>query len=76
MVGSCYDIRNPHKITKIHPFVDGNKRTGFVTAVTILQLNGYRFFAEQEEVVRFMLRVAQGKAEIIEIETWLVNHVR
>ncbi len=24
-----------------HPFVDGNKRTGYVTGMTFLQLNGY-----------------------------------
>jgi death-on-curing protein len=28
-----------------HPFVDGNKRTGFVVGVLFLELNGYRFSA-------------------------------
>src|ERR1051326_3649480 len=30
-------------IVKNHPFVDGNKRTGFVVGVLFLELNGYRF---------------------------------
>ena len=32
-------------IVRIHPFVDGNKRTGFVVGVLFLELNGYRFTA-------------------------------
>ena len=27
---------------KDHPFLDGNKRTGFIVAVTFLELNGLR----------------------------------
>jgi death on curing protein len=30
-------------ISKAHAFVDGNKRTAFVTALTFLRLNGYSF---------------------------------
>ena len=30
-------------IAKAHAFVDGNKRTAFVTSVTFLRLNGYQF---------------------------------
>jgi death-on-curing protein len=62
------------KITNNHPFIDGNKRIAFVIAVTILKLNDYEFNAEQTEIVQFMLRIAQGKSDIIEIEQWLRNH--
>jgi death-on-curing protein len=30
-------------IVKNHPFVDGNKRTGFVAGILLLELNGFRF---------------------------------
>jgi len=30
-------------IVRNHPFVDGNKRTGFVVGILFLELNGYRF---------------------------------
>ena len=26
-----------------HPFVDGNKRTGYISGITFLRLNGYAF---------------------------------
>ena len=34
-------------IVRNHPFVDGNKRTGFVVGILFLELNGYRFTATQ-----------------------------
>ena len=35
-------------IVRNHPFVDGNKRTGFVVGILFLELNGYRFTASEE----------------------------
>lgn len=35
-------------IVRNHPFVDGNKRTGFVVGILFLELNGYRFAASEE----------------------------
>jgi hypothetical protein len=32
-------------IVRNHPFVDGNKRTGFVVGILFLELHGYRFRA-------------------------------
>jgi len=48
-----------YAITNNHPFVDGNKRT----ALTTLEVNGYKFKATQSEVVEFMLGVATGKTK-------------
>ena len=48
-------------IIKNHPFVDGNKRTGFVTGVLFLELNGYRFTATQEAAADMVLQLAAGK---------------
>ena len=31
-----------------HPFVDGNKRTGFITGILFLELNGFHFRASEE----------------------------
>jgi death-on-curing protein len=41
-----------------HPFVDGNKRTGFVVGILFLELNGYRFTASEEHTVRAVLSLA------------------
>jgi len=43
-----------------HPFVDGNKRAGFLLGVLFLELNGYRFHASEEDAVQAVLAVADG----------------
>jgi death-on-curing protein len=47
-------------IIKNHPFVDGNKRVGFVVGVLFLELNGYRFEATEEDAAAAVLAVAAG----------------
>jgi len=48
-------------IVKNHPFVDGNKRTGFIIGVLFLELNGKRFFASEEDAARSVLALAAGE---------------
>ena len=48
-------------IVRNHPFVDGNKRTGFLLGVLFLELNGYRFQANEEDAAQAVLSVANGK---------------
>ena len=45
-------------IVRNHPFVDGNKRTGFVVGVLFLELNGYRFNASEEDAAQMVLALA------------------
>ena len=47
-------------IVRNHPFVDGNKRTGFVVAATFLRLNGFDLTASNADVVSAMLALASG----------------
>jgi len=47
-------------IVRNHPFVDGNKRTGFVVGILFLELNGYRFTASQEDAAQVVLELAAG----------------
>ena len=47
-------------IVRNHPFVDGNKRTGFVVGVLFLELNGYRFTASEEAAAQAVLELASG----------------
>jgi death-on-curing protein len=47
-------------IVQNHPFVDGNKRTGFVVGVLFLELNGYRFIASEEAAAQAVLELAAG----------------
>jgi len=50
-------------IVKNHPFLDGNKRTGFVVGVLFLELNGLRFTASEEAAAQAVLDLAAGKME-------------
>lgn len=50
-------------IVRNHPFVDGNKRTGFVVGILFLELNGYRFAASEEAATRAALDLAAGRLD-------------
>lgn len=58
-------------IVKNHPFLDGNKRTGFVSAALFLEINGHRFIAPEEEVVERTLALAAGVIGEVEYGAWL-----
>lgn len=47
-------------IVQNHPFIDGNKRVGFLAGILFLELNGYRFGAIEEEAARAILDLASG----------------
>jgi death on curing protein len=47
-------------IVQNHPFIDGNKRTGFVVGILFLELNGYRFTASEEAAAQAILELAAG----------------
>ena len=58
-------------IAKAHAFVDGNKRTAFVTSVTFLRLNGWHFMTEPAEGVTFMEDLASGAVSEERFRNWL-----
>ena len=58
-------------IVKNHPFVDGNKRAGFVAAYTFLGINGFDFTAPEEEAVIFTRGLAAGEITLEEYALWL-----
>jgi len=58
-------------IIKNHPFVDGNKRTGFMSAYLFLGRIGYEFNAEESDVVIKTLSLAAGKMNENDYATWL-----
>jgi death-on-curing protein len=57
-----------------HPFLDGNKRTGFMLAATFLELNEMTFFASEESVVEKTLAFAAGALKEDEYAAWLRIH--
>ncbi|AGI69779.1 addiction module death-on-curing protein [Octadecabacter antarcticus 307] len=58
-------------IAKAHAFVDGNKRTAFVTAFTFLRLNGYTFRPDPIDGVRMMEDLARDVVSEEEFAEWV-----
>jgi death-on-curing protein len=58
-------------LAKAHAFVDGNKRTAFVTAVTYLRLNGYGVRPDPVNGVQMMEGLAAGEVSEDGFAGWL-----
>jgi len=63
-------------IVKNHPFVDGNKRTGFAVTVLFLELNGYRFDAGEADATVRTLALAAGELTEVDLAAWLKANSR
>lgn len=62
-------------IIRNHSFVDGNKRTAFMTAVIFLERNGLRFTATEVDAALRTLALAAGEIEEAEFAAWLGENV-
>lgn len=58
-------------IVKNHPFVDGNKRTGYVVCRTFPLLNGCDMVASQEEKYITFLSLAEGRLDEQSLAMWI-----
>jgi len=54
-----------------HPFIDGNKRTGYFLMRSILLLNKLDISAIEEEKYTFVIDIASGKLKFQEILSWI-----
>ncbi len=54
-----------------HPFVDGNKRTGFVVGVLFLELNSPTFTASEADATQAVLDLAASKINEDQFAIWL-----
>jgi death on curing protein len=58
-------------LVKNHPFIDGNKRTGFITALLMLELNGLHFNATEADAAIQTLALAAGDMTESDYAAWL-----
>jgi death-on-curing protein len=58
-------------IAKNHPFVDGNKRSAFMSCYTFLQINGQDLDAPETEVVMMMVALASSEIDEPTFAAWL-----
>jgi death-on-curing protein len=59
-----------------HPFVDGNKRTGFAALFLFLSFNGVEFEPPEVEATMTMLRLASGDVTDDEFIAWVRANMR
>ena len=58
-------------LVKNHPYLDGNKRVGFLAVVTFLGINGFDIDAPGPEVVTYIARVADGNMTEEQVAGWI-----
>jgi death-on-curing protein len=64
-----------HGIITGHPFIDGNKRTGYALARLLLQDAGLDIDASQDEKYDLVIRVATGELDVERVRAWLQERV-
>ena len=63
-------------IVRNHPFVDGNKRTGFLVGVLFLEMNRARLSAIEEDATQAVLGLAAGTLDETAFAAWLRANVK
>ncbi|HLJ31219.1 MAG TPA: type II toxin-antitoxin system death-on-curing family toxin [Candidatus Babeliales bacterium] len=68
-MAACY----MYAIIKNHPFLDGNKRTGFITAILFLAYNNIIIIALDDELFNLAIETATSKITESEIALFFKN---
>ena len=68
-LAACY----AYGIIKNHPFIDGNKRTGFIASALFLQSNHFRLIASEEHALAFTVALAASEITEADYANWLSN---
>ncbi|HWI55619.1 MAG TPA: type II toxin-antitoxin system death-on-curing family toxin [Bacillota bacterium] len=63
-------------LVRNHPFLDGNKRIGFTTAVLFLELNGYHFVASEVDATVQTLALAARDLDEAGYAAWLKKNAK
>lgn len=62
-------------LVRSHPYQDGNKRIGFLSMVTFLDLNGYEFEATDADVVAEFVALAEGAVSEAALADWIRSRI-
>lgn len=57
-----------------HPFVDGNKRTGAMSAAVFLELNNHEFIIDEDVFIDAVIRSTQGLFSVPVVASLLRNN--
>jgi len=59
-----------------HPFVDGNKRTGFLAMLAVLDEANIGLTAQKEEIYSLVIDISTGSKSFEEIVEWLKKNTK
>jgi death on curing protein len=57
-----------------HPFIDGNKRTGFLAMLAVLDNENYQLSISNNEIYNFTIKISTGEIKFEEIVSWLKSN--
>jgi len=63
-------------ICQNHPFLDGNKRVALASSLVFLDLNGYDFNCEEDELYNEVMNVAKGDIKKQELIKFYENYAK
>ena len=63
------------RIIKGHIFRDGNKRTGLLCLMTMLELNGYQLTCGSKETLDMALAISSAQAPLEEFTSWVEQRI-
>jgi death on curing protein len=58
-----------------HPFIDGNKRTGYVLMRLLVMQYGKDIRASQDEKYEFVIAIASGEMDFQQVLTWIKDKI-
>lgn len=59
-----------------HPFLDGNKRFGYVAMRLLLLEEGLDIDAKEDEKYNFVIAIAEGKLKYSDICDWIIKNLK
>lgn len=57
-----------------HPFIDGNKRTGYLLMEALLRYEGFKIDASSEDLYNFVINISTGAIAFDDIVEWLKSN--
>jgi death-on-curing protein len=63
-------------IVENHPFVDGNKRTAFLSTLRFAEMNGHTLDATEEQLFNLTVGIASGQLDKDDVTAWMHKHLR
>ena len=68
-------LRLAYGLIKNHSFRDGNKRIGALVLLVLLELNGYKVNATNEEFADIIMGIAASEKDDTDLTEWVDSHI-